>query len=76
MRHRVGESEAREFLGGKYGDVGELQPLAGGAWCSAYAFPHAGRGLVVRFGQRKEWFEADRAAMAFSAPELPVPRGR
>jgi aminoglycoside phosphotransferase (APT) family kinase protein len=71
--HRVVESQARGFLAGKYGAVEELQPLGGGSWSSAYAFSHAGHALVVRFGPSKDWFEADRAALSFSSPELPVP---
>jgi len=67
------ESEARDFLAGKYGAVGELRLLEGGAWSSAYSFWHAGRALVIRFGPGKDWFEADRAAVSFSSPELPVP---
>jgi hypothetical protein len=31
------------------------------------------RELVLRFGANKDWFEADRAAMAFASPELSVP---
>jgi hypothetical protein len=73
VAHRVLESQARAFLADKYGAVGELEPLSGGAWSSAYSFSHAGRTLVVRFGSRKDWLEADRAAVAFSSPELPVP---
>jgi aminoglycoside phosphotransferase (APT) family kinase protein len=72
--HRVAQSQARDFLAGKYGAVEELQPLGGGAWSSAYSFSHSGRALVVRFGPNKDWFEADRAAVSFSSPELPVPR--
>jgi len=71
--HRVFESQARDFLAGKYGAVEELQPLGGGSWSSAYSFSHAGHALVVRFGPDKDWFEADRAAVSFSSPELPVP---
>ena len=71
--HRVVESQAREFLAGKYGAVDELRQLGGGFWSSAYSFSHAGRALVVRFGANKDWFEADRAAMAFASPDLPVP---
>jgi aminoglycoside phosphotransferase (APT) family kinase protein len=70
---RVVESQARDFLAGKYGTVEELQPLGGGSWTSAYSFSHAGRALVVRFGPSKDWFEADRAAVSFSSPGLPVP---
>jgi aminoglycoside phosphotransferase (APT) family kinase protein len=72
--HRVVEGQARDFLAGKYGTVAELETLGGGAWSSAYSFSHAGQALVVRFGPSKEWFEADRAAAAFSSPELPVPK--
>jgi len=71
--HRVSQSQAQEFLAGKYGAVEELRPLGGGFWSSAYSFCHAGRELVLRFGANKDWFEADRAAMAFASPELPVP---
>jgi aminoglycoside phosphotransferase (APT) family kinase protein len=71
--HRVSQSQAEEFLAGKYGAVEELRPLGGGFWSSAYSFCHAGRELVLRFGAHKDWFEADRAAMAFASPALPVP---
>jgi len=47
--------------------------LGGGFWSSAYSFSHAGRELVLRFGACKDWFEADRAALAFASPDLPVP---
>jgi len=73
MGHRVAESQARDFLAGRYGAVDELRPLSGGAWCSAYSFSRGGQALVVRFGPGKDWFEADRAAVSFSSPELPVP---
>lgn len=72
-RHRVKETEARDFLVARYGAVDDLGPLGGGSWTSAYGFSHAGRPLVVRFGAHKDWFEADRAAMAYASPELPVP---
>ncbi len=73
MGHRVAASQARDFLAGQYGAVEELEPLGGGAWSSAYSFSQAGRALVVRFGPSQDWFGADRAAMAFCSPELPVP---
>jgi aminoglycoside phosphotransferase (APT) family kinase protein len=72
--HQVVEGQARDFLAGKYGTAEELEPLGGGAWSPAYSFSHAGQALVLRFGPSKEWFEADRAAAAFSSPELPVPK--
>jgi fructosamine-3-kinase len=73
--HKVSLSQAQEFLAGQYGDgaVEEPRPLGGGFWSSAYAFDHAGRELVVRFGANQDWFEAERAAMAFASSELPVP---
>jgi aminoglycoside phosphotransferase (APT) family kinase protein len=73
VSHRVSQSQAHEFLAGKYGAVEELQSLGGGFWSSAYGFSHAGRALVVRFGANKHWFEAERSAMAFASPHLPVP---
>jgi Phosphotransferase enzyme family len=72
--HQVTESQARDFLAGKYGAVDELRALGGGAWSAAFSFSHAGHALVVRFGPSKDWFEADRSAVSFSSPELPVPR--
>lgn len=66
-------SQAREFLTGKYGAIEELRTLAGGFWSSAYSFSHAGRALVLRLGTNKDWFEAERVAMAFATPDLPVP---
>src|SRR5258708_10204998 len=73
MPHRVSQGQAQEFLAGKYGAVEELRPLGGGFWSSAYSFSHDGRELVLRFGAGKDWFEADRAALAFASPDLPVP---
>lgn len=71
--HRVSQSQAQEFLAGKYGAVEELRPLRGGFWSSAYSFSRAGHELVLRFGPNKDWFEIDRAALAFASPDLPVP---
>jgi aminoglycoside phosphotransferase (APT) family kinase protein len=71
--HRVSQSQAHEFLANKYDGVKGLRPLDGGFWSSAYSFDHAGAELVLRFGARKDWFEADRAAMDFASPDLPVP---
>src|SRR5258706_5150151 len=73
MPHRVSRGQAQEFLAGKYGAVEELRSLGGGFWSSAYSFSHDGRELVLRFGASKDWFEADRAAVAFASPGLPVP---
>ena len=70
---RVTKTEAYNFLTAKYGAIDEPETLMGGFWSSAYSFSHAGRALVVRFGPNQDWFEADRAAMAFGTPQLPVP---
>jgi aminoglycoside phosphotransferase (APT) family kinase protein len=72
-RHRVTESQACEFLAEKYGSVDDLRAMSGGFWSSAYGFSEGGRELVVRFGENKDWHEADRAAMAFASPGVPVP---
>ena len=54
--------------------VRDLEPLSGGFWSSAFAYRTADdRELVVRFGQLLDGFEADRAAMAYAGPDLPVP---
>lgn len=54
----------------------DLEPLAGGAWSSAWAFRTGAEELVVRFGPHRSWYEADRRAAAFSGPDLPVPQVR
>src|SRR5579884_781226 len=70
---RVSGEQARAFLNGRFDSPADLEPLTGGFWSSAYGFSAGGRELVVRFGQNVSWFEADRAAMAFASPHLPVP---
>ena len=67
------DQEVRQFLRTRYGQVDGLERLGGGFWSAAYGFTSAGRELVVRFGADRSWFEADRAAMAFAGPDLPVP---
>jgi hygromycin-B 4-O-kinase len=64
--------EVAEFLGTPQ----DLEPLTGGAWSSAWAYRMGEEELVVRFGQEKAWYEADRMAMAFAGPDLPVPEVR
>lgn len=63
-----------EFLADRHGGaVTGLEPLMGGYWSSAFGYSVNGRQLVLRLGSIREGFEADRAAMAYSSPELPVP---
>lgn len=50
-----------------------LGRLTGGFWSAAYGYRCGDDDLVARFGQQRDWFETDRAAMAYSSPDLPVP---
>ena len=73
---KLSRDEVLAFLADRHGDepVSDLEPLSGGFWSSAYAYRSAdGHELVVRFGQLVDGFEADRAAMAYAGPDLPVP---
>ena len=54
--------------------VDSLAPLPGGFWSAAYGYRVADQDLVLRLGTIPEGFDADRAAMAFDAPDLPVPK--
>lgn len=56
------------------GPIESLAPLPGGFWSAAYAYRVGGQNLVLRLGTIPEGFEADRAAMTFNGPDLPVPR--
>jgi aminoglycoside phosphotransferase (APT) family kinase protein len=73
---QLSREEVAAFLAGQPGGPEDLEPLAGGAWSSAWAYRAAGEELVVRFGQEASWYEADRMAMAFAGPDLPVPEVR
>ena len=59
------------------GDVGKLEPLAGGAFSRAFAFSAGGRGYVVRVSEVGHAAEAfakdDRAGRLFASPTLPIP---
>jgi len=68
-----GRAEVVAFLDGRTGTPEDLEPLSGGWWSSAWAYRAGGEELVVRFGAEKSWYEADRMAMAFAGPDLPVP---
>jgi hygromycin-B 4-O-kinase len=47
--------------------------LSGGSWSAAYGYRVGDRELVLRLGSSTDWFEIDRAAMAYSRDGLPVP---
>jgi aminoglycoside phosphotransferase (APT) family kinase protein len=68
--------EVAAFLAGRPGTATDLEPLTGGEWSSAWAYRLGGEELVVRFGPETSWYEADRTAMAFGGPDLPVPEVR
>jgi aminoglycoside phosphotransferase (APT) family kinase protein len=68
--------EVAAFLEGQSGIPEDLEALSGGAWSSAWAYRAAGEELVVRFGPQVSWYEADRMAVAFAGPDLPVPEVR
>jgi hygromycin-B 4-O-kinase len=71
----ISVEQARLFLAEHYdGRVAAVESLAGGDWSRAFGFQVNGQDLVVRFGAWREDFEKDRAAMAFSGPDLPVPQ--
>lgn len=72
----VSKEEVVEFLAGQPGKPGDPEPLSGGAWSSAWAYRAGGEELVIRFGRERSWYEADRMAMAFNGPDLPVPEVR
>ena len=68
--------DARTFLERRFGagEVADVERLGGGAWSDSFGFRTRGRSLVARFGRWREDFEADRQAMAWAGPDLPVPR--
>lgn len=68
--------EVAAFLTEHSAPPADLAALTGGAWSSAWAYRAGGEELVVRFGRDLTWYEADRTAMGFSAPDLPVPEVR
>ncbi len=68
--------EVLAFLGGRPGAAEDLEALSGGWWSSAWAYRAGGDELVIRFGPEVSWYEADRMAMAFAGPDLPVPEVR
>jgi aminoglycoside phosphotransferase (APT) family kinase protein len=73
---QLSRDEVATFLDGQPGTPEDLEPLSGGSWSSAWAYRAAGEELVIRFGPQVSWYEADRMAMAFAGPDLPVPEVR
>jgi aminoglycoside phosphotransferase (APT) family kinase protein len=73
---QLSRDEVAAFLEGQPGSPEDLEALSGGWWSSAWAYRAGGEELVVRFGPQVSWYEADRMAMAFAGPDLPVPAVR
>ncbi|MET9022679.1 aminoglycoside phosphotransferase family protein [Actinopolymorpha sp. NPDC004070] len=73
---KLTKDEVEAFLAARPGGVQDLEPLSGGAWSSAWAYRAGNEELVVRFGPDASWYEADRTAMTFAGPDLPVPEVR
>lgn len=76
MREPTYEEVAAFLTRHSGGTPSDLVPLPGGKWSAAWGYRAGGEELVVRFGRERSWYEADRMAMAFGGPELPVPRVR
>lgn len=76
MRHPTQEDVAAFLTQHSGGTSSDLEPLTGGAWSSAWAYRAGEEELVIRFGSERSWYDADRLAMAFSGPDLPVPQVR
>jgi aminoglycoside phosphotransferase (APT) family kinase protein len=67
-------AQVEAFLGDHHGrPVADLTPLTDGFWSSAFGYRVGDDELVARFGQVRQGFEADRAAMAHHSADLPVP---
>lgn len=68
------EAEVVRLLTELHGEpVRELEPLSGGFWSSAFGYRVGDDALVLRLGNERDWFEVDRAAMAYASDDLPVP---
>ncbi|HVE91335.1 MAG TPA: aminoglycoside phosphotransferase family protein [Actinomycetota bacterium] len=66
--------EVEQFLTSRHRQgISDLEMLHGGFWSAAYGYRVDGRGLVLRIGQNREWFDIERDAMTYHAPDLPVP---
>src|SRR6202007_2795856 len=69
-------SRSRQRVGMAGGPVAVARGGPRGGHGRAGAYRAGGEELVVRFGPEAAWYEADRMAMAFAGPDLPVPEVR
>lgn len=75
QKHVPPLDDVRAFLVQHHGaPVDDLEPISGGFWSAAYGYVGEGRRLVLRLGTVTEGFVADWSAMAFTGPDLPVPK--
>jgi hygromycin-B 4-O-kinase len=67
--------DVERFLATRFGDdYGDVAPLRGGAWSTAFAFRRGNENCVIRFGAHREDFVKDRLAARYAGPALPIPR--
>jgi aminoglycoside phosphotransferase (APT) family kinase protein len=70
----LSEQHVQRFLADHHGAVVEgLEALSGGHWSRAWGYRADGQEFVVRFGPNRSWYEADRLAVEFAGPGLPIP---
>jgi aminoglycoside phosphotransferase (APT) family kinase protein len=75
--HPLSRAQVSAFLSTRHTElVTDLERLGGGFWSSAWGYRVGDEELVVRIGPDAAWYEADRRAMAFAGPDLPVPEVR
>ena len=76
MDETVDREAAARFVADRYGSKAAttVAVLGGGDWSRAFSFRVDHHERVVRFGRYPEDFLKDQHAMAFSRPELPIPK--
>ncbi len=66
-------ADVAAFLTARFGDSCERIARVGqGKWSTAFAFRHADREFVVRFGAHRDDFDKDRLAARFASAGLPI----
>jgi hypothetical protein len=61
------------FLAARDDKIVDLELLHGGFWSAAYGYRLDDREFALRIGRHRAWFEIDRDARVYNAPDLPVP---
>lgn len=67
---KISAEAARDLLREHDHEPGDLQPLTGGLWSSAFAFTERGRDYVVRFHDRRDDLEKDQFAERWRSHDL------